>query len=426
MRHRGVEMSSEAPPTSVQIDEDFSFDPVPQDKRRSFLRVGFVMLGFTFFSASMSVGAGLGNGLDLSGFIWAVVVGGVILGAYTGALGYLGAKTGEGLDLLAQRVFGSYGSYLPSALIALTQMGWFGVGVAMFAKPTGELLGFGPWPIVIIAGALMTASAYYGIRAIEWVSFVSVPLIAVLGTWSMVTATSEGGGLSAVFASSDGMTLVAAVGLVIGSFISGGTATPNFTRFARNPLAAVVTTVVAFLLGNTLMFSFGAVGGAFTGEQDIFYVLIAQGLLLPALLVLGANIWTTNNNALYTTGLGLANITKVRKGPLVLIAGVIGTLLSLSLYDNFIGWLSFLNAALPPIGAIIVADYVWHRKSWLGTHRNVPVVWGSVVGVVAGGLAGWFLNWGIASINAMVVAIVVYCIGYLIQRPADTVVSENF
>ena len=95
-------------------------------------------------------------------------------------------------------------------------------------------------------------------------------------------------------------------------FISGGTATPNFIRFAKNSSIAVWTTVIAFFLGNTLMFCFGAVGGAYTGKDDIFYVMIAQGLAIPALIVLGANIWTTNNNALYTGGLAISNISKVR------------------------------------------------------------------------------------------------------------------
>ena len=123
-----------------------------------------------------------------------------------------------------------------------------------------------------------------------------MPLIAILGTYSMVSATADGGGLSAIFAKSpDGR--VSAVGLVVGSFVSGGSATPNFTRFAKSTSSAVITTVVAFFLGNTLMFSFGAVGGAFTGKDDIFYVMIAQGLAIPAIVVLGANIWTTNNNA---------------------------------------------------------------------------------------------------------------------------------
>ncbi len=393
-------------------DIDFSFEPVPLRARRSFWSVGFVMLGFTFFSASMSVGANLGNGLDYANYLWAVLIGGLILGAYTGALGFMGAKTGMGFDLLAQRAFGSKGSYVPSFLIALTQMGWFGVGVAMFARPTAEMFDISPWVIVIIAGALMTGSAYFGIKAIEIVSFVSVPLIAGLGSYSMFAAISEGGGADAVFSASTGMPLVVGIGLVIGSFVSGGTATPNFTRFARTPLSAVITTVVAFFLGNTLMFSFGAVGGAFTGEDDIFYVMIAQGLAIPALIVLGANIWTTNNNALYTTGLGYANVTKINKKPLVLIAGAIGTIGSLWLYDNFIGWLNFLNATLPPIGAIIIADYVTNRRAYDSARppqRNVVI--GGLAGIVAGGLAGWFIPVGIGAINAILVAWICYFIG---------------
>ena len=49
----------------------------------------FIMLGFTFFSASMSVGAKLGNGLDLTGFVLSVLFGGIILAVYTGTLGSL-------------------------------------------------------------------------------------------------------------------------------------------------------------------------------------------------------------------------------------------------------------------------------------------------------------------------------------------------
>ena len=54
-------------------DADYSLEPVPQTARKRFWPMFFIMLGFTFFSASMSVGAKLGNGLDLSGFIWAPV-----------------------------------------------------------------------------------------------------------------------------------------------------------------------------------------------------------------------------------------------------------------------------------------------------------------------------------------------------------------
>ena len=397
---------------TAHVDNDYTFESVPSHARKKFWPMFFIMLGFTFFSASMSVGAKLGNGLDLSGFIWSVLLGGLILACYTGVLGYVGSKTGLSFDLLAQRSFGSIGSYLPSAMIGLTQIGWFGVGVAMFAIPAAEVLHISPWILIVLAGICMTASAYFGIRGMEIVSYVSVPLIAILGIYSMVTATVEGGGLSAIFAKSSGsITLFSGIGLVIGSFVSGGTATPNFTRFAKSTKVAVITTVIAFFIGNTLMFAFGAVGGAFTGMDDIFYVMIAQGLTVPALIVLGANIWTTNDNALYTGALGLSNITKIRKRPLVIVAGIIGTATAMWLYYNFIGWLNFLNATLPPIGLILVLDYFMNRKNY---ETDKPVIEkvnpGAVLGVVLGALVGNFVPWGIASLNAMATAAVCYLV----------------
>ena len=400
-------------------DGDYSLEAVPAKARRGFWSMFVVMMGFTFFSASMSVGAKLGNGLDFSGFVWAVVIGGAILGAYTGGLAYIGCDTGLTLDLLAQRSFGTQGSKLASVLIAFTQIGWFGVGVAMFAVPAADVLRVSPWVLVILAGVCMTGSAYFGIRGLEIVSYISVPLITILGVYSMVTATIEGGGLVGIFAkSAGGLTLFGGVGLVMGSFVSGGTATPNFTRFANNNKNAVITTVIAFFLGNALMFAFGAVGGAFTGKDDIFYVMMAQGLTLPALVVLGANIWTTADNGLYTCGLGLSNITKMPKRPMVLVSGVVGTITSIWLYNNFISYLNILNGTLPPLGALIILDYFRHKENY-GPHSVVTrkVNWGSILGVAVGALVGNLVNWGIASVNAMAAACVIYL---LFDRPAKT------
>ena len=395
-----------------KVDADYSLEAVPESARKGFWNMFFVMLGFTFFSASMSVGAKLGNGLDLSGFIWACIIGGVILSAYCGVLAFIGASTGLNMDLLCRRAFGTKGSYLSSFLLGFTQIGWFGVGVAMFSIPAAELLGVNEWVLTIIAGLLMTATAATGMKALEIVSYISVPLIVILGVYSMVTAGVQGGGLATIFDQSAGkISIFTGVGYVIGSFISGGTATPNFIRFAKNRKIAVWTTVIAFFLGNTLMFCFGAVGGAFTGKDDIFYVMIAQGLAIPALIVLGANIWTTNNNALYTGGLGLANITGKPMKYLTWVAGIIGTALAIWLYWNFVGWLSILNCALPPIGMIVILDYFKNRKKYEGKHTEAVVNWFNVLGIVAAAVVANFLNWGIAAVNAMVVAAIFFFIG---------------
>ena len=331
---------SNAKETKVE-DHDYSLQPVPQFARRRLLTMFMIMLGFTFFSASMWTGQTLGDSLDLSGFIGSLILGGIILAIYTGSLAYVGAKTGLSLDLLAQHSFGAKGSYLPSVLTSFTQIGWFGVGVAMFAIPVAKLIApenpWLPYLLVAIAGICMTGSAFFGIKAMTIVSYISVPLIAILGITAMVMAVKTGDvPLAEKFAESQGMSVIAGAGLVIGSFVSGGTATPNFARFSKTALQSVIVTVVAFFIGNSLMFCFGAFSGVYVGGNDIFEVMVALNLTVFAIIVLGLNIWTTNDNALYTAGLGLSNITKVRKRPMVVISGILGTVTAVWLYNNFV------------------------------------------------------------------------------------------
>lgn len=403
-------------------DVDYAECAVPKESRRSLLTMFMIMLGFTFFSASMWVGQELADGLDFSGFMGALVLGGIILGLYTGLLGYVGAKTGLSLDLLAQRAFGIKGSYLPSAMISVTQIGWFGVGIAMFAIPVAnELLGgstVAEWALVILAGVCMTASAYFGIKSLTIVSYIAVPLVAVLGTVSMIMAIRQGEGtiIDQFAVSSGSLTVIGGAGLVIGSFVSGGTATPNFTRFAKNGRVGAVITVIAFFIGNSLMFFFGAVSSIFVGGNDIFEVMIRLNLFYLAVLVLGLNIWTTNDNALYSAGLGLANIFHQKKKPMVLISGIVGTIAAVWLYYNFCDWLNVLNCTLPPVGIILVIAYFMHQEEYNEGKKNTKVVdWFAVAGVILGAVVANLLHWGIASVNGMVVAAICYMVGQAVK-----------
>lgn len=409
-------MSTEA----KKKDVDFADQAVPAESRKSILTMFMVMLGFTFFSASMWVGQELAEGLDFWGFLKSLLLGGAILGVYTGLLGYVGAKTGLSLDLLSRRAFGIKGSYLPSAMISFTQIGWFGVGLAMFAIPVSkELLGGSSaamWGLVILAGVCMTCSAYFGIDSLTIVSYVAVPLVAVLGTAAMIMAVRQGDGtiIDQFAASSGTLSVIGGAGLVVGSFVSGGTATPNFARFAKDAKSGVITTVVAFFIGNSLMFFFGAVSSIFVGGNDIFEVMIRLNLFYLAVLVLGLNIWTTNDNALYSAGLGLANIFHQKKKPMVLISGTIGTAAAVWLYYNFCNWLNILNCTLPPVGIILVLSYFTNRQVYEEEKPELPSVnWWAVMGVVLGAVVANVLNWGVASINGMVVAAVCYMAGEL-------------
>ncbi|MBQ8061908.1 MAG: cytosine permease [Bacteroidales bacterium] len=412
-----------------KIDVDYTNSRVDASGRKSTLSMFMVMLGFTFFSASMWAGQNLAAGLDFSGFIWALLLGGLILGAYTGTLGWIGAESGLTLDMLARRSFGEKGSYLPSAMISFTQIGWFGVGLAMFAIPVAkEIMGLEvtpdsmPWQgymLVLIAGVLMTASAYFGIKSLTIISYIAVPAVAILGTVAMIMAIQRGDAtLVEQFAKgTKDLGVIAGAGLVIGSFVSGGTATPNFARFAKTPKIGLIVTVIAFFIGNSLMFFFGAVSSIYVGGNDIFEVMLNLNLFYIAILVLGLNIWTTNDNALYTSGLGLSNIFGLSKKTMVLIGGVIGTLAAVWLYWNFCDWLNILNCTLPPVGIILICSYFSHRKEYM--EDNVPkrrVNWAAVLGVVLGAVVANLVKWGIPSINGMAVAACCYFIGQALQK----------
>ncbi|SDG31985.1 cytosine permease [Paenibacillus sp. cl6col] len=398
-----------------KVDLEFSLQPVPQAHRNGFWKILAVMLGFTFFSASMWSGGALGNGLTFSAFIGIVLAGNLILGVYTGALAYIAAKTGLSTHLLTKYAFGTKGSYLSSGLLGFTQVGWFGVGVAMFAVPVQKVTGMNVYVLIAIAGILMTVTAIYGIKALAILGIVAVPSIAILGSYSVFEATSTAGGLQGLmnYQPKEMMGLATALTVCIGSFISGGTLTPDFARFAKTTRSAVVSTVIAFFLGNSLMFLFGAVGAIVYGKADISDVMFLQGLIMPAIIVLGLNIWTTNENALYASSLGFANITKLPKNIIVVFNGAVGTIMAMWLYNNFVGFLTVLGSILPSIGAILLADfYILNRGSYkkFGEMSFKSVNWIAILAWIGGILIAQFVP-GIPPINGLIGTAVLYVIG---------------
>ena len=96
------------------VDKDYSLQSVEEKDKKGFVSMFVVMLGFTFFSASMLTGGTLGAALSIKEFAVAVFLGNLILAVYTGALAYIGADTGLSMHLLARYSFGEKGAYLPS------------------------------------------------------------------------------------------------------------------------------------------------------------------------------------------------------------------------------------------------------------------------------------------------------------------------
>lgn len=409
-------------------DDNFSQEAVPLSARKGILALSFIMLGLTFFSASMLAGGKLGVGLSFNQFFLAVLLGNFLLGVYTAFLGYIGSQTGFTTHLLARFSFGSKGSWFPSLLLSTTQVGWFGVGIAMFALPVSKITGINIYLLILVSGAMMTGTLFFGLSAITALSVLAVPSMALLGCYSVWKAIVQGGGLEAVMqiVPSAPLSLTEGITIVVGSFVSAGTLTADFVRFGRNAKTAVIVALVAFFLGNSLMFIFGAGGAATLGVSDISDIMLAQGLILPAIVILGLNIWTTNNSALYASSLGFSCVTGLPSKLLAIVLGTVGTLSALWLYNNFVSWLVFLSSAIPPVGGILIADYLLNKKRYddLANASSRQVNWKAMLAVLVGILCAQVLP-GIIPVNAILGSLVCYTVLELTFRKNKNLVLQG-
>ena len=223
-------------------------------KKKSNLDILMIMFGFTFFSGSMLIGQKLSSGVEFLDFLVCILIGGTILGIFGGILGYIGAKTGNNMKELSHKSFGKKGSYLPSLLVGITQIGWYGVGISMFAVPVANL------------------------------------------------------------------------------------------------------------------------------------------------------IFPNNIFALYS-------LLKIDHKKIILFTGLSSTIFSYYLYNNFIDFLSIMNYALPPIGVVLIINYI-AKKDY--SSKNINFI--NCIAVIIGGISAYFLKFGISSINAIIVTSLITIVGNYINN----------
>ena len=88
-----------------QSSNDFELSAIPYNKQKGFFPMFVIMMGFTFFSASMWAGGTLGAGLTFNQFFIAVMIGNLILGIYTSLLALIAARTRLSIHLLSRYFF---------------------------------------------------------------------------------------------------------------------------------------------------------------------------------------------------------------------------------------------------------------------------------------------------------------------------------
>ncbi|PAU74482.1 cytosine permease [Halomonas salipaludis] len=346
---------------------DYPLSAVPASRRKGLLSTTMVLLGFTFFTATMWAGGSLGTAFTFAELLWVITIGNLLLGGYAAALAYIACRSGLNSVLMGRFCFGELGSKLSDLLLGFTQIGWYAWGTATIAVilvQTTNLPGWMEIPLMVVFGMAFCITAMIGYRGLDWLSRFAVPAMLLFILISLYTGMHDIGGLTGLLGqtSTGSMSFAAAVTVIIGTFVSGGTQATNWSRFARSPKIAVIATLAAFCVGNGLMVLTGALGALIYQQADIVDVMLAQGFVVLAVLMLFLNIWTTQDNTIYNFAVAGCNLLRTPRRRLVTVVGAaIGTLLAVGgMYDLLIPYLVLLGTFIPPIGGVIMADF-WLR-----------------------------------------------------------------
>ncbi len=387
----------------MNSNSDYPLSAVPDSERKGLWSMMSVLLGFTFFTSTMWAGGTLGTAFSFYQMLAILLVGNLLLGSYAAALAYIASKTGLNTVLLGRYAFGTQGSKLSDFVLGFTQIGWYAWGTATIALILVKVLELPQgWtlPLMLIFGFGFCISAYIGYRALEWLSKISVPLMLFFIGLSFYQGFVDIGGLKQLIAQepTTSMPVAAAITLVFGTFVSGGTQATNWSRFAKSGKVAVWSTLAAFFIGNGLMVFVGAFGAMIYQQADIVDVLLAQGFMLVALLMLFANIWTTQDNTIYNFAAAGCHVLRTDKRRLItLIGAAIGTAMAmLGMYNLLIPFLILLGTFIPPIGAIIMTEYWVRYKGKMPTleQANLPAF--NMMGLcayVVGSACAYFSPW---------------------------------
>ncbi|MDW7662636.1 MAG: cytosine permease [Bacillota bacterium] len=421
---------------SIQAKNDYALSRIPKEARRSIFDVSVVAVGFCISMAGLYTGAALSMGLTLQQALIAAVIGNLILSVYGGLVGVAGAREGVSTAMLARHSFGKKGSMFISAIIAVTLVGWFAYQIGFFGItiytifPGGGFLSI-PFVAGIWGGALMIATAYIGYKGLSVLSKFAAPAILIMSAWGINAAINNAGGwagLTSIQPTGD-VNINGAVVMIVGAFAVGGAIQADITRYSKNATHSIIATTIGYMFAHSFVIIAGYMVTLATGIDSLPAAMVAVGLGIPALIVLIAAQWTTNDNNLYSSSLAFSNILRMKKSKIVLVLGVIATIIgAIGVVDYLVPWLILLGIGVPPVAGIIIADYFIIKKGKYEFERNTA--YGdfskpAFISWIIAAIAGYNITWGLSSINSLVIGFVVYIFLMKIFETSNIAVFSN-
>jgi nucleobase:cation symporter-1, NCS1 family len=373
----------------------WGIEPVPERLRR-FGALDNAMLWSSLGLSLLVLVAGtvLVPALSLRAALLAILVGGIFGNVLLGLAALLGAEARVPAMVLLRAPLGRSGSWLPTALNVLQNVGWTVFEVLVIAAAAHALVHGPLWVWKLVAAAAATALALVGpigfVR--EWVRrfalWVVLASLAYLTWWALHDAN-----LSALWSrpGKGGFpTFWQGVDLMIAMPVSWLPLAADYTRFSRRGRSAFWGTTVGYFIPNVWLYALGAILLLTRGLSDAPSVLtaIAAGgaAAAVALLALGVDETKEPFANIYSAALSLQNVVpRVPQRALIVVVAAVATAGTFAIdLVQYASFLLLLGSFFVPLFGVLLAQ-------WLAGARD-PF---AAREVRAGQIVAWLAGFGV-------------------------------
>lgn len=349
---------------TAESSDQYAHSPLPGHVTIAGWRVALIVSSFSIGAPDFLNGAQNALALGLPTAVLAAFLAALFLGIGSCITAVLSVRTRLSTYPLVQRSFGIQGAMLINTVIALIHYGAFGVNVTFFGEALVEAAQVNGLPsnftaFVILGSVLMASATLIGIRALEKLALIIVPLMGIVFIVIAVVAVQRHGVVIAPSAHPPvPMRFGIALSSVVGAYMLAVATMPDLTRYVRTQRGAIIAMALSFPIATPLMMLCAALPALATGETSVMKLIVALDLGTPLLFVLALPMLIVNALNLYSSGLSMStSFPGVRSWIFTISGAVIGTIFALvGILDYFIPFLVFLGLIIPPITAIYVID----------------------------------------------------------------------
>jgi cytosine permease len=254
-----------------EAGEQYAHAPVPEGVTISGWRVGLIVASFSIGVPDFFNGATNALALGMLPAIAVAVIAGLLLcvGGFLTSL--VSIRSRLSTYLLTRRSFGIGGAAVINLVVAFIHFCWFGVNATFVGEAlqtATRAVGLTmPLPaLIILGGALMTASTIFGFRALERLALIAVPVLALVLLAVVVTSLRTYGIETAPSATATPMPFGIALSAVIGAYMLAVATMPDLSRFIRRPNGGAVAMAISFPVAMPLALAAAAVPALATGQ----------------------------------------------------------------------------------------------------------------------------------------------------------------